>query len=211
MAINDAFMLPKWVRTMEPMGDLLAAEQAELDRTQRSIAAQEKQLTISTSTYLLPRHERLFALPVNTAESLEVRRARVLAKLNTRGTTTVPAICDLVKIFTGQRGVVEEHFGLYAFSVFIELPAGVSTACVQELIRQIEVIKPAHLLLQAMISFPALPSALTIRVSPGPRVSRAAPPPYRAQLGAGRIPAACAMGTRSSTVTLPMAAYHEGG
>ena len=31
-------------------------------------------------------------MPVNTTESLEVRRARVLAKLNTRGTTTVRAI-----------------------------------------------------------------------------------------------------------------------
>ena len=54
---------------MEQMADLLAAEQAELDQTQRTIIALENQLTISTSTHLLPRHERLFALPVNTTES----------------------------------------------------------------------------------------------------------------------------------------------
>lgn len=117
MAINDRFMLPKRVRTMEQMADLLAAEQAELDQTQRTIAALENQLTISTSTHLLPRHERLFALPVNTTESLEVRRARVLAKLNTRGTTTVRAIRDMVEIITGREGDVIEHFEDYAFSV----------------------------------------------------------------------------------------------
>ena len=96
MAINDAFMLPKQVRTMAQMADLLQAEQTELTQTQRTIAAIENQLIISTSTFLLHRHERLFELPVNTTESLEARRAKVLAKLNTRGTTTVEAILDKV-------------------------------------------------------------------------------------------------------------------
>ena len=127
MAINDRFMLPERVRTMEQMADLLAAEQTELDQTQRTITALENQLIISTSTHLLPRHERLFALPVDTTESLEVRRARVLAKLNTRGTTTVRAVQDMVEIVTGGEGGVIEHFGEYAFSVVVK-------------------IKPAHLI-----------------------------------------------------------------
>ena len=81
MPINDAFMLPKRVRPMEQMADLLQAEQTELTQMQRTIAALEQQLNISTSTFLLPRHESLFELPVNTTESLEARRAKVLAKL----------------------------------------------------------------------------------------------------------------------------------
>ena len=100
MPINDAFMLPKRVRTMEQMADLLQAEQTELTQMQRTIAALEQQLNISTSTFLLPRHESLFELPVNTTESLEARRAKVLAKLNTRGTTTVEAIREMVSIVT---------------------------------------------------------------------------------------------------------------
>ena len=154
MAINDRFMLPKRVRTMEQMADLLAAEQAELDQTQRTIVALENQLTISTSTHLLPRHERLFALPVNTTESLEVRRARVLAKLNTRGTTTVRAIRDMVEIITGREGDVIED---YAFSVLIKLLPADATADVQELIRQIEEIKPAHLLFDIIAAFRPTP------------------------------------------------------
>ena len=47
MPINDAFMLPKRVRTMEQMADLLQAEQTELTQMQRTIAALEQQLNIS--------------------------------------------------------------------------------------------------------------------------------------------------------------------
>lgn len=159
MAVNDRFMLPKRVRTMEQMSDLLAAEQTELDQTQRTITALENQLTISTSTHLLPRHERLFGLPVNTEEDMEVRRARVLAKLNTRGTTTVRAIRDMVEIITGREGDVIEHFEEYSFSVLIRLlPAdGVTTGNIQELVRQIEEVKPAHLLFDIIAAFRPVP------------------------------------------------------
>lgn len=159
MAINDRFMLPKRVRTMEQMADLLAAEQAELEQTQRTIMALEDQLTISTSTHLLPRHERLFDLPVNTTESLEVRRARVLARLNTRGTTTVRAIRDIVEIITGQDSDVIEHFDQYAFSVLIRMTKN-AVINVEELAWQIERIKPAHLLFSFDIPSPPVHSAL---------------------------------------------------
>lgn len=161
MAINDRFMLPKRVRTMDQMADLLAAEQAELDQTQRIVRSLEKQLTIATSTYLLPRHERLFALPVDTAQSLEIRRARVLAKLNTRGTTTVPAVRDMVEIITGREGDVIEHFEDYAFSVLIKLlPTDcVTVGGIQELVWQIETIKPAHLLFDIAAAFHPIPLA----------------------------------------------------
>lgn len=159
MAINDRFMLPRRVRTMEQMADLLAAEQAELEQTQRTIMALEDQLTISTSTHLLPRHERLFNLPTNTTESLEVRRARVLAKLNTRGTTTVRAIRDMVEIVTGQEGNVIEHFDQYAFSLLIRMRES-AVINVEELAQQIERIKPAHLLFD--INTSSSPGSITL-------------------------------------------------
>ena len=146
MPINDTFMLPKQVRTMAQMADLLQAEQTELTQTQRTIAALEQQLNISTSTFLLPRHERLFELPVNTAESLEARRAKVLAKLITRGTTTVEAIREMVRIVTGCEGAVEEHFSQYAFTVIVYLLSESVFPNLPELIRQIDGIKPAHLI-----------------------------------------------------------------
>lgn len=180
MAINDAFMLPKRVRTMEQMADLLDAEQAELTQTQRTVAALENQLTVSTSTYLLPRHERIYDIPINTAESLEVRRARVLAKLNTRGSTTVEAIKEMVRIVTGCEGDVEEHFSDYAFTVIVHLLLTSGNPDLQELARQIDEIKPAHLVFdiaghlrpviderKSLVSIPLL--TILLRISNGRR------------------------------------------
>ena len=149
MAINDRFMLPKRVRTMEQMADLLAAEQAELDQTQRTITALENQLTVSTSTYLLSRHEQLFALPVNTTESMEVRRSRVLAKLNTHGITTTQAIQNLVEIVTGVKPEVVEHFEQYAFDLIIPNPCRLHDLF--SLFAMLEQMKPAHLVFHCSI------------------------------------------------------------
>ena len=145
MPLTDNFMLPRRVRTMEQMADLLQAEEAEINQAQRTIDAMSAQLAVCTSTFLLPRHERIFGLPVNTGESLEMRRARVLARLNTRGVTTVQAIRELVQIITGREGEVTEHFADYTFSVTVRLLFPDSTKDLGELIRQIDEIKPAHL------------------------------------------------------------------
>ena len=149
MAINDRFMLPKRVRTMEQMADLLAAEQAELDQTQHTITALENQLIVSTSTYLLSRHEKLFALPVNTTESLEERRARVLARLNTHGITTIQAIKNLVEIMTGTKPEVVEHFEQYAFDLIIQNPCRLYNLF--NLFGVLEQMKPAHLVFHCSI------------------------------------------------------------
>lgn len=151
MPLTDDFMLPQPVRTMEQMADLLQAEEAEINQAQRTIDAMAAQLAVGASTFLLPRHERIFGLPVNTGESLEVRRARVLARLNTRGVTTVQAIRELVEIVTGREGEVIEHFGDYAFSVAAHLLLSDSTILLRELIRQIDEIKPAHLVFDTIV------------------------------------------------------------
>ncbi len=143
--INDNFMLPKWIRTMEPMADLLATEQTELTRMQRIIAALENQGIISTSTFLLARHEKIYDLPISSSESLEVRKMRLLAKQNTHGTTTVQFIKQMIKIVTGREGDVFEQFEEYSFSVVVHLLFPDETTALQELIQQIEEIKPAHL------------------------------------------------------------------
>lgn len=146
MPLTDNFMLPRRVRTMEQMADLLQAEETELAQAQRVIDAMSSQLAVGTSTFLLPRHERIFGLPVNTEESLEVRRARVMARLNARGVTTVRTILEMVRLITGREGDVREHFADYSFSVAVRLLFKDSTKDLQELIRQIDEIKPAHLL-----------------------------------------------------------------
>lgn len=70
---------------------------------------------------------------------------RLLAKLNTHGTTTVQAIKEMVKIVTGREGDVLEHFEEYSFSVIVHFLFSDETTALQELIQQVEEIKPAHL------------------------------------------------------------------
>lgn len=154
MAVNDEFMLPKRVRKMEPMDDLLQAEQMELTQTQRIIAALESQLTICSSTFLLSRHERLFGLPANNSESLEERRNRVLARLNMRSSTTVRAVKELVKIMTGFEIEVEERYPFYTFElIFHNVDRTIDRTALDD---ALELIKPAHLLYSYKMSIKPL-------------------------------------------------------
>ena len=165
MAINDEFMLPKRVRRMRPMDDLLQAEQVELTQAQRVIAALESQLTISASTFLLPRHESLFSLPTNVSESLEDRRNRVLARLNTRSPTTVQAVKELVKIMTGFEVEVEEYYSLYTFElIFQDIGQSIDYPALND---ALEVMKPAHLLYRYTINLRPLAGRLCMGAACG--------------------------------------------
>jgi len=159
VAINDKFMLPKRVRTMEQMADLLAAEQAELNQTRRTIVALENQLVISTSTFLLSRHEQLFALPTDASESLTDRRNRLLAKLNTRSPVTVRAVKELVRLITGFEAEVVEYYSLYTFElIFQDVDRLIDYTALDS---ALEVMKPAHLLYRYTINVKSLKGVLT--------------------------------------------------
>lgn len=153
MPINDRFMLPKRVRTMAQMADLLAAEQAELTRTQRVIETLEGELTISTSTALLPRHERILGLPVNTAENLEIRRARLLSQLNTHDVVSCLFIKTLAETFIDGAALVEERYAENAFVVTMRVTAVPEQEAISALRQQIEAVKPAHLTAGLLIRF----------------------------------------------------------
>ena len=197
MAINDSFMLPKRVRTMEQMADLLAAEQAELDQTQRTITALENQLTISTSTHLLPRHERLFALPVNTTESLEMRRARVLIKLNSRVTTTPKIVRTAAERILGVPVRVTEHYGEYRVELVMEAgfrPDGKMSA----LREQLEQIMPAHLDVQILIR---IWTWYVVSTALGSRCSTSKPPKLDKKMPGQEIRYGVGLGPSYSVIT----------
>ena len=157
MPINSGVMLPKRVRKMELLEDMLQVEQQEHTQTQRTIAGIENQLVISTSTFLLTRHEQIFDLQASGADSLEARRARVLAKLNTRGTTTVAAIRELVKIVTGRSGDVVEQSDQDSFSIIIYLLFTDMATELRELAHRGVEITPAHLVFAMVGAFEPVP------------------------------------------------------
>lgn len=142
MPLTDPFTLPRLVREMEQMSDLLQAEQLELDRVSQLITLLEKQLTISTADFLLPRHEQIYGMTTNPEEPLDVRRARLLARLNARGATTIASVRDLAKIVTGCESEILEYPAEYLFRVVfpIDVPN------LLEFRRALDERKPAHLL-----------------------------------------------------------------
>ena len=146
MSVNDIYTLPPKVRTMAEMADLLQAEQLELDLLSYTLAVIAKELNINSSEHLISRYEEQFDLPHSLSNiTLSERRAKVIAKLNTRGSTTIMALRELVKIVTGCTSEIVEHFSDYSFSVIVHLLYPDATKDLQELILQIEEVKPAHL------------------------------------------------------------------
>lgn len=103
------------------------------------------QFFVGTADWGLELWEASLGLAPEQTGGLETRRARVLAKLNTRGVTTVQAIRDMVEIVTGRKGDVAEHFDQYTFSVIVHFLLADTTANIRTLFRQVEEIKPAHL------------------------------------------------------------------
>lgn len=100
---------------------------------------------------------------------------------------------------------VLEHFGEYRVELEVDsggkLPAGV-----EALKRRLGEIMPAHLGWGLVI--PVL-ARVPILGALGPRVGRGAPPAFRPRLPAESSHAATLLGTRRSTITLPMAAAEE--
>lgn len=144
-------------------------------------------------------------------DTLELRKARIKARWNMKTPYTFPWLKQwMTAVFGADRH--KERVEDYALIIQLEQDLSGEMSCkTSEFFETLSAVIPENIWVELRNTFPALPGKISTAPRMGPRVSRAAPPPYRAQLGAGRIPAACAMGTRSSTVTLPMAAYHEGG
>lgn len=131
---------------------------------------------------------------------LDTRRRQIVAKLQGRATTTPQVLKDVAETLLGVNVKVIEHFGEYRVELEVDsdgkLPAGV-----EQLKGRLREIMPAHLDWGLVI-----PTKLFIPIHAMlfPRTGRTAPPAYRAQLPPGHIPAASLLGTRYSTVTLPM-------
>lgn len=144
MKLNDPAMLPASVRNMENLSDLLQAEEAVLEEVRADIANQELQLTINTATTGLARHEAVMGLPVNSEDTLEDRRSRIIAKLLGQGTVTPALLRHVAASFTNGDVEIIEHPEEYSFDVrFISVlgtPPNMAnlTAALNE-------IKPAHL------------------------------------------------------------------
>lgn len=87
--------------------------------------------------------EKRVGIITNTSKSIEERRARILAKLNTRGTTTVEVIKQICKSFVSNVEIVQ-HNSEYYFEVNLLTATGFPYD-LDSLYDAVEIAKPAHL------------------------------------------------------------------
>ncbi len=87
--------------------------------------------------------EKRVGITTNTSKSIEERRAKILAKLNTKGTTTVEVIRQICKSFVSNVEVIQ-HNSDYYFEVNLLTTTGFPYA-LDSLYDSVEIAKPAHL------------------------------------------------------------------
>lgn len=113
--------VPPFVAQMREMAELFVAEQPELDRMESDLSRLLSQFYIKTADYSLDRWEEDFGLAADPELTLHQRRARVLAKLNSRPPATVRRLENLVRQTMGEENVwIEEHPEDYSFTVYIQ-------------------------------------------------------------------------------------------
>lgn len=112
--------LPPFVREMREMALLLNVEQPEMDRLEAAIDEMIAQFCVASATYSIDDWEKEFGVEKNSALTLNQRRARILAKLNTRTTATVRMLENLVKTVLGNDRVeITENCQDYSFIVTV--------------------------------------------------------------------------------------------
>ncbi|OVE64408.1 hypothetical protein CCS79_25265 [Clostridium diolis] len=87
--------------------------------------------------------EKRVGITTNNAKSIEERRARVLAKLNSKGTTTVEVIKQICKSFVSEAEIIQNNPEYY-FQINLISDTGFPYA-LDSLYDSIEIAKPAHL------------------------------------------------------------------
>ncbi|WP_315065875.1 putative phage tail protein [uncultured Clostridium sp.] len=87
--------------------------------------------------------EKRVGITTNTSKSIEERRAKILAKLNTKGTTTVEVIKQICKSFVSNVEIIQ-HNSDYYFEVNLLTTTGFPYA-LDSLYDSVEIAKPAHL------------------------------------------------------------------
>lgn len=150
MPLNDVAMLPMRIRTMQPMDDLLASEDIELELLHQTILHKEAQLFICTAEEELPRYERCFALPTNPSLPTEERRKRIIAKMNARAPCTFEFMRTTIENLTGLKVSIEELYSAYAlcFTVHLNDLYELDLPMIKSQIAQ---LRPAHLTFQVLL------------------------------------------------------------
>lgn len=111
---------------------------------QNKIIDLQKQCFIKTATWGLSYWEQNLGIKTNNVNTIEERRATVLAKLRGRGTTTIKVLEDICKSYADYV-TVKENNKQYSFTINLESINKGFPFKLDGLYKTINEIKPAHL------------------------------------------------------------------
>ncbi len=131
--------------SMKQMGELLESEQAEIDLLLAELESMYKRLYVkSADTEGIRYLETEYAIPHNDALTIEQRRARVLAKINSSVSATKQMLEELARQVLGADSVtIVEYPSEYRFVIYV------STKSFEENMKiaddAVDEARPAHL------------------------------------------------------------------
>ena len=132
------------IRNSSIFNEIFNAHGQVLDKMGLDISDLFLQVLPQTATeWGLTLWEKRVGITTNTSKSIEERRAKILAKLNTKGTTTVEVIRQICKSFVSNVEVIQ-HNSDYYFEVNLLTTTGFPYA-LDSLYDSVEIAKPAHL------------------------------------------------------------------
>jgi uncharacterized protein YmfQ (DUF2313 family) len=141
-------MLSNYAPSFLASGDIFKKiyenQQAEIDSLNLDIKDLINQLFVNTATWGLSIWEEEFNIKINTFDSYEIRRSRIIAKKKGQGTFTKAFVKNLAESF--ENGIVEviEHNEDYYFTIKFTGTKGIPPN-LQDLKDVINELKPAHL------------------------------------------------------------------
>ncbi len=140
--------LPKYYKDSKVVKSLGMVEKEQLELLLNNIIDTLDNFFINSSKDL-SRYEKIFGLPVNPNIAINERRARIKAKMQGSGTTSIDVIKNICLGFTNGAVEVIENNENYEFIVTF-LDGSINDS--KELLKQIDEIKPAHLNYQIIAS-----------------------------------------------------------
>lgn len=134
------------------MAAILLPHENELARIIAKVEDTEKQMIISEATTALDRYEQDLCIETNHAESYEVRRSRILAKLRGLKTITKKTLINVVKTYIDGIVTIEEHSNEFTVDIKFVTRKGIP-GTMSDIEKAVEDVIPAHLYVNYIFTY----------------------------------------------------------
>ena len=137
--------LPKHVYKTNVFGQILDSEQEEIDLLNNNLVDLLNNTQIETATWQLKYLERIYGITIDESDTLENRRARIIAKKrSTEVEFNNENVKNICRSFSGGEVEIHPHLEEDYFVIEFVSTMGIPPK-IEDLYNLIEEIKPAHL------------------------------------------------------------------